>query len=48
MQPIVADVKSIDSLSAAIDGASVVVFAASASKKGGDAKAVSQCVIFQI
>lgn len=39
-ETIFADVKSVDSLITAVKGASTVIFAASASKKGGDAKAV--------
>eukprot|EP01041_Mallomonas_annulata_P011435 gene11435-23920_t len=39
-KPVAADVKSVESLMEAIAGSSVVIFAASASKKGGDAKSV--------
>lgn len=39
-KPVKADVKDVDNLINAVEGASVVIFAASASKKGGDAKAV--------
>lgn len=39
-KPVKADVKDVDNLISAVEGASVVIFAASASKKGGDAKAV--------